>query len=140
MTDFIGGYAGKVLRIDLSKMNVTQHKLDKSLARRYIGGRGLNSKVLYDEVGAGVDPLSPENLLIFGVGPLNGTTAPASGRWTVTAKSPLTGAFGEAEAGGFWGAAVKRAGFDAIIVEGVSAKPVYLWIDRGDAELRDASK
>lgn len=139
MTDFIGGYVGRVLRVDLSKLSVTQHKLDESLARRYIGGRGLNSKVLYDEVGAGVDPLGPENVLIFGVGPLNGTTAPGSGRWTVTAKSPLTGILGDSNAGGRFGAELKYAGFDQVIVKGRAEHPVYLWIDDENVQIKDAA-
>ena len=136
--DFRGGYAGKVLRVDLSNAKVTQHKLDKALARNYIGGRGLNSRVLYDEVGPTVDPLGPENLLIFGVGPLNGTASPASGRWTVTAKSPLTGILGDANAGGGFGAELKYAGFDQVIISGKARDPVYLWIDDGRVEIKSA--
>ena len=95
---------------------------------------------LLTEVPAGADPLGPENKLIFALGPMTGLPIPGSGRNSIGAKSPLTGVFGEAEGGGFWGAELKRAGFDAIIIEGVSSKPVYLKIENGQAEIRDADK
>jgi aldehyde:ferredoxin oxidoreductase len=129
---------GKVLRVDLSKKKTAIHELSNALARDFIGGRGLNSKVLYDEVGPDVDPLGPRNLLIFGVGPLNGTLSPSSGKWTITTKSPLTGIIGDGCAGSHLGAEMKYAGFDQIIVNGRAKHPVYLWIDDGNVEIRDA--
>jgi aldehyde:ferredoxin oxidoreductase len=134
-----GGYMGNVLRVDLSKNKTTVHELSNVLARNFIGGRGLNSKVLYDEVGPDVDPLSSDNLLIFGVGPLNGTLSPCSSKWTVTAKSPLTGIIGDGCSGSRFGAEIKYAGFDQIIIKGKAKHPVYLWIDDGTVEIRDAS-
>jgi len=132
------GYVGNILRVHLSKEKLIEEKLPAELAKGYIGGRGLNSRVLYDEVNRDVDPLDAENVLIFGVGPLNGTTSPSSGRWTVTAKSPLTNILGDANAGGQFGAELKYAGFDQIIVKGRAEKPVYLLVHDGSAEIRDA--
>lgn len=134
-----GGYMGQVLRLDLSGNKATVHELSKVLARNFIGGRGLNSKVLYDEVGPDVDPLGPGNLLIFGVGPLNGTISPSSSKWTVTAKSPLTGITGDGCSGSGFGAEMKYAGFDQVIIKGKAKHPVYLWIEEGNVEIRDAS-
>lgn len=136
---FKGGYMGNVLRAGLSKKKTVIHKLSNTLARNFIGGRGLNSKVLYDEVGPDVDPLDPENLLILGVGPLNGTLSPSSSKWTVTAKSPLTGIIGDGCSSSRLGAEMKYAGFDQIIIKGRAKHPVYLWIDDGNVEIRDAS-
>ena len=130
---------GQVLRLDLSRNKATVHELSKVLARNFIGGRGLNSKVLYDEVGPDVDPLGPDNLLIFGVGPLNGTISPSSSKWTVTAKSPLTGITGDGCSGSGFGAEMKYAGFDQVIIKGKAKHPVYLWIEEGNVEIRDAS-
>ncbi|MHB8773344.1 MAG: aldehyde ferredoxin oxidoreductase family protein [Syntrophales bacterium] len=133
------GFHGKILRVNLTDRS---HSIDRPPAdyyRRYGGGRGIIIHTLLTELPAGCDPLGPENKLIFALGTLTGTL-PGSGRNSVGAKSPLTGGFGEAEAGGFWGAELKRAGYDAIIVEGVSAEPVYLWIDNGVCQLRDAGR
>lgn len=135
---FKGGYTGNVLRLDLSSRKATVSRLSELLARNFIGGRGLNSKVLYDEVGPGVDPLSPQNLLIFGVGPLDGTMCASSSKWTVTAKSPLTGILGDGCASSRLGAEMKYAGFDQIVIKGKAKNPVFLWIDDGHVELRDA--
>ena len=103
------------------------------------GGRGIIAHYLLKEVPQGADPLGPENILIFEPGVLTGAPVPGAGRHSVGAKAPLTGAFGESEAGGFWGSELKRAGWDAIIVHGVSESPVYLWINEGEVEFRDAS-
>jgi aldehyde:ferredoxin oxidoreductase len=114
------GYTGTVLRIDLSTGKIAKEPLSRDLVENYIGGRGFGSKILYDTLRdpATVDPLSPENVLIFTTGPLNGTMSPSSGRFTVTTKSPLTGLLGDANSGGFFGADIKFAGYDVIIVEG----------------------
>ncbi len=130
---------GRILRLDLTKNKATINELPTMLARNFIGGRGLNSKVLYSEVGPDVDPLGPENLLIFGVGPLNGTISPSSSKWTVTAKSPLTGIIGDGCSGSGFGAEMKYAGFDQIIITGKTKHPIYLWIDDGNVEIRKAS-
>lgn len=136
----MGGYLEKILRVDLTKEKITTEKLKEETQKKYLGGAGLAAKILYDELKPGIDPLGPENKLVFATGPLTGTKAPSSGRHLVAAKSPLTGIWGEATSGGFWGAELKFAGFDAIIIEGQSEKPVYLWIKDGEAELKDASK
>ena len=133
------GYAGRILRIDLGSGQIRKVSLDHSLLRRFIGGSGLAAKILFDETGPNTDSLSPENLLIFMTGPVTATNVPMSGRYQVVSKSPLTGIYGESDSGGSWGPELKKAGFDGIVISGRSAKPVYLWISDGDAELRDAS-
>jgi len=135
------GYMGKILRVNLTRGELKDEPIDRSVAKDYIGGAGLASKILYDEVDPTVDALSPENKIIFATGPLTGTISPCSGRYAVVFKSPLTNAFGEGHSGGHWPAELKFAGYDAIIIEGTAYKhaPVYLWIKDGKAELRDAS-
>lgn len=132
------GYTGQVLRVNLSDRKITIEHPDDAFYRTYFGGRGLIAYYLYREVPGKADPLGPENKLIFAGGPLTGLPLAGSGRNSVGAKSPLTGAYGDAEAGGFWGAELKRAGFDALIVEGQSPSPVYLWVHDGEAEIRPA--
>ena len=132
------GYMGKILRVDLTNGKITEEIPDEKTLRMYLGGAGLATKYLFDEVKKGIDPLGPENKLIFMTGPLTGTPSPSTGRYSVVAKSPLTGAWGEANSAGFWGRDFKRSGFDGVIFEGISPKPVYLVTDEGKAELRDA--
>jgi aldehyde:ferredoxin oxidoreductase len=133
------GFTGKILRVNLSKEKTSFEPLEETFYRRHFGGRGLISYILLNELEAGVDPLGLENKVIFACGPVTGAPVSGSGRNSVGAKSPLTGAYGEAEAGGYWGAELKRAGLDAIIVEGKASNPVYLWIHDQTVELRDAS-
>ena len=135
----VNGYTGKILRVNLSNEKISVESLDEIFCRRYIGGEGFLSYYLLKELKAGIDPLGPENKLIFANGPLTGFAIPGASRNSVGAKSPLTGGFGAAEVGGHWGAELKHAGFDAIIVEGKANNPVYLWIHDGKAELRDAN-
>ncbi|MCL5257439.1 MAG: aldehyde ferredoxin oxidoreductase family protein [Chloroflexi bacterium] len=135
----VGGYAGKILEIDLTTRSLHETPLDYDEARKYLGGSGLAAKVLYDRVGPEVDPLSPENLLIFMAGPLTGTPAPTSGRHAVVTKSPATGIFAESDSGGTWGQALKWAGYDGIIISGKASSPTYLWVKDGDVRIRDAS-
>ncbi len=135
-----GGFTGKILRVNLSKETTSTETLEDTLYRRHFGGRGLISYILLNELEPKIDSLGPKNKLIFACGPVTGAPVSGSGRNSVGAKSPLTGAYGEAEVGGYWGAELKRAGFDAIIVEGKASTPVYLWINDQKAELRDASK
>ena len=123
-----GGYAGRVLRVDLDRGTTSTEALDPDLARQYIGGRGFNVRRLFDEVAAGTDGLSPDNKLIFGVGPLTGTLFPGS-RFNVSAMSPQTGILGDSNAGGFFGPELKFAGYDQVIIEGRSREPVYLYIN-----------
>jgi aldehyde:ferredoxin oxidoreductase len=133
------GYHGKVLRVDLTTGKIDVETPDAHFYRRYLGGSGLASYYLLRELKPGVDPLGPDNVLVFAGGVITGTAVAGSSRYTVAAKSPLTGGFGEAEAGGWWGPEFKMAGFDAIVIKGRSPKPVYLWIKDGEVELRDAS-
>jgi len=133
-----GGYHGKILRVNLSNGMVRTEAIDEQFCRKYLGGAGFVSYFLLNETEPGIDPLSPENKMVFALGPLTGIALPGSGRHCVGAKSPLTGGIAKSEVGGFWGAEFKRAGFDAIIVEGKSPKPVYLWVHNGEASIRDA--
>jgi aldehyde:ferredoxin oxidoreductase len=133
------GWIGKVLRVNLSTGKVSTEALDPGLAKDYIGARGLGTKIMTDEVDPKVDPLSPENKLIFVPGPLTGTFAPSAGRYTVVTKGALTGAIASANSGGTWGPALKFAGYDAVIIESAAPKPVYLWIKNAKVEIRDAS-
>lgn len=132
------GYVGKVLRVDLSAGKLTVEEPPEDFYRQYFGGEGFVGYFLLKELAKGVEPLSPDNKLIFAAGPLTGVPVGGCGRHSVGGKSPLTGAFGEAEAGGYWGAELKMAGFDAIIVEGKAEKPVYLLVQDGEAYIRDA--
>jgi aldehyde:ferredoxin oxidoreductase len=134
------GYMGKILRVDLTKGRVETEKLDENLAKKFIGGSGLATKILYDETGPETDTLGPENRLIFMTGPFAATPVITSGRHHMVSKSPLTGAYTESDTGGTWGPFLKRAGFDGIVVSGKANKPVYLWVSDGKAEIRDASR
>ncbi|QKO21183.1 aldehyde ferredoxin oxidoreductase family protein [Rhodoferax sp. BAB1] len=131
-------WAGKILRVDLTKGTVTSEPLNMDWAHAYLGSRGLGSKYLVEEVDAKVDPLSPGNKIIWATGPLTGTMASTGGRYTVITKSPLTGAIACSNSGGYWGAEFKMAGWDMVIFEGKSPKPVYLYVNDDVAELRDA--
>ncbi len=132
------GYTGRVLRVDLSSGKLATEEPPEDFYRRYFGGEGFVGYYLLKELPPGVEPLSPQNKLIFAAGPLTGVPVGGCGRHSVGGKSPLTGGFGEAEAGGYWGAELKMAGFDAILVEGRAETPVYLFIHDGQAEIRDA--
>lgn len=132
-------WAGKILRVDLSAGTVKSEALNMDWARAYLGSRGLGSKYLVSEVDPKVDPLSPDNKIIWATGPLTGTMASTGGRYTVITKSPLTGAIACSNSGGYWGAELKMAGWDLVIFEGRSPKPVYLYINDDLAELRDAA-
>ena len=134
------GYMGKILRVDLTKGRAEAEKLDENLAKKFIGGSGLATKILCDETGPETDPLGPENRLIFMTGPFAATPVITSGRHHMVSKSPLTGAYTESDTGGTWGPFLKRAGFDGIVVTGKASKPVYLWVSEGKAEIRDATR
>jgi aldehyde:ferredoxin oxidoreductase len=134
----MGGYNCKILRVNLSKSSVASEPLTYELARKYIGGAGFIAYFLWKEMKPGVDALSPDNKLIFALGPVTGLSLPGASRYCVGAKSPLTGGIAKSESGGFWMADLKRAGFDAIIIEGKARKPVYLWINDGIVEIKDA--
>jgi len=135
----VGGYAGKILRVNLSSGRTCVEKLNLKLAYNYLGGRGYAARLLYDEVRPRVDPLGPENVLIFMTGPLTGTPYPGAGRTAVCAKSPLTGTIADSLMGGSFGAFLKMAGFDGVIFNGISKRPVYLAIDGENVSIEDAS-
>jgi len=133
------GYGGKILRVNLSNGKITLDEPEDDFYRRYFGGSGFIAYFLLKEVAPGVDPLGPDNKLVFAGGPLTGVPIAGSGRNSVGAKSPLTGGLGQAEVGGFWGGELGHTGYDAIIIEGKAEKPVYLWIEDEKAEIKDAS-
>ncbi len=134
----MSGFMGKILRVDLTEGKLWDEAFSEDVTRKYIGGVGLATRYLYDEVPQGAEPLGPENKLIFMTGPLTGTASASAARYSVVTKSPLTGIWGQANSGGSFGPAMKRSGYDGIIFEGVSPKPVYLMVQDGEAELRDA--
>lgn len=135
MTD---GYMGKMLFVDLSSKTITEEALDAKMCRDYIGGYGIGARVLYSRQKPGVTALGPENMLGFIAGPFTGTPVPTGARYTVVAKSPLTGGWGDANSGGQFGPYLKFSGFDAVFFTGISPEPVYLLIDEGKAEIKDA--
>ncbi|WKZ41678.1 MAG: aldehyde ferredoxin oxidoreductase family protein [Anaerolineales bacterium] len=135
----MAGWSEKVLEIDLSTQTYKTYPLDMDMARLYIGGRGLGARLLWDLVGPGVDPLSPENVLIFTNGPLTGTGYQTSNRFSVTTKSPLTGTILDANSGGFWGMQFRKTGYDVMIVRGKSDKPVWIEIKNAAITFHDAS-
>ncbi|MCP3984463.1 MAG: aldehyde ferredoxin oxidoreductase family protein [bacterium] len=128
----IKGYAGRVLEVDLGAQRYSFEPLDEQTARLYIGGKGYGTRLLYDRTEAGVDPLGPENPLIFATGPLNGSVAPQSNRFAVVTKSPLTGGIGNATCGGSFALGMKKAGIDILVVSGRSERPLRIEVD-GDA-------
>ncbi len=132
------GFNGKILRANLSTEKLTTEEPPEQFYRQYYGGEAFIGYFLLKEVPGKINPLSPENKLIFAAGPLTGVPAGGCGRHSVGGKSPLTGAFGEADSGGYWGAELKMAGFDAIIVEGKAEKSVYIFVQDGKASIKDA--
>ncbi len=135
------GYMGWILRVNLTTGKISREPLPRELMENYIGGRGFGGRLLSDLLPdpGPIDPLGPENVLIFSTGPLNGTMSPSSGRYTVTTKSPLTGLLGDANSGGAFGAEIKYAGYDVIIVEGRADELVYLTIQDGEADILPAA-
>ncbi|WP_313341180.1 aldehyde ferredoxin oxidoreductase family protein [Sedimentibacter sp.] len=133
------GYTEKLIRVNLTDKSIKIEKLNMDYAKEYIGGRGLGSKYLYEEIDPEIDALSPENKLIFMTGPMTGTYATCAGRFNVVAKAPLTGTIGAANSGGYWGPELKFAGYDGIIFEGKSKELVYLHINDDIVELKSAA-
>ena len=127
-----------LLWVSLTKRTTKIQSLDKTEFQRFLGGRALGVKLVYDRVSPEVSPGSPQNLLVFAVGPLTATSAPTAGRFVVITKSPLTGTIFDSHAGGYFGPQLRRAGFAALIIEGRADSPVYLWINDGDVEFRSA--
>jgi aldehyde:ferredoxin oxidoreductase len=134
----LGGYIGRVLRIDLSRRTIEEREISSDVARTWLGGNGFGVKTLWDEVPVAVDPLSPESILILATGPLVGTPWPCSGRMEAIAKSPLTGIYGDSNCGGLFGPELKFAGVDALVITGAADRPLALWIHDGTVEVEDA--
>lgn len=133
------GYWGKVLRVDLTLNKVSDERVPEKTWKQVLGGGGYGAKVLYEEVSENTGPFDPDNRIIFGLGPFQATKQTGAAKFIAVTKSPLTGIFGETAAGAAWGIEVKKAGYDAIIVQGKSETPVFLWIDDGKAEIKDAT-
>jgi len=129
----------KILKVDLSKQKLSEENLSEVNCRRYLGGSALASYFLLRELEPGTPPLSPDNVLVFASSIISGVSVAGITRYTVAAKSPLTGGFGEAEAGGWWGPELRKAGYLAVVITGKADEPVYLWIKDGEAEIRSAS-
>lgn len=138
-SEVLYGYGGNILRIDLTNSKITIAKTPMGEMKKFLGGAGYASRILYDEVPPEVEPFDPENRIIISTGLLSGTLAPCSGRFTLTTRSPLSGIFCDANCGGFFGSELKIAGYDHVIIQGQSPSPVYLWIDDDRVEVRDAS-
>jgi len=132
-------FMGKILRVNLAQGSITIEPTRMEWTRQFLGGVGLATRYYYEQVPAGIDPVGPQNDMIFMTGPLTGTTSASASRYSVVAKSPQTGMWGQANSGGTFGPALKRSGYDGVIFEGISPEPVYLWLENGKAELRDAS-
>ena len=132
------GWMGKILRIDLGRNKAASHALTNEQAELFLGGRGLGVEILFREIPPGTDPFSPENKLVFATGPLTGTGAPTSGRYSVITRSPLTRTIFDSNSGGHFGVQLKRSGWDAMVVEGRAERPSYLWIRDDRVEIRNA--
>ena len=132
------GYAGKIAYVDLDHKESKVALIENGFYEKYIGGNGFAIRLLYDTTKPGLEPFDRENALIFAVGPFAGTTIPTSGKYIVQAKSPLTGFMGESVSSGVWGQALKRAGYDAVVIRGKAEKPTYLFIDDDNISFRDA--
>jgi aldehyde:ferredoxin oxidoreductase len=132
------GFVGKILRIDLIDKEITKENLDEKIARSFLGGVGYSAKILWNELKPGIDPLGPENKFIISTGPLTGTLFPGSDSWCACFKSPLTNCWGESRSGGGLGPELKRAGYDLVILEGVSEEPVYVGICDEEVEIKPA--
>lgn len=132
------GWNGKLIRVNLTSGTITKESLNLQDAKNFLGARGLGTKIMMDEVDPAVDPFSPENKLIFMTGPLTGTFASSSGRYEVVTKAPLTGTIGASNSGGHFGPELKYAGYDGIIFEGRAEKPVYLYINDDEVQLKSA--
>ena len=135
----MGGYNNKMLFVNLTQGELEERKVPEEMVTNFIGGYGLGAKILYEMMPAGADPLGPDNVLGFIPGPAPGTRALFSGRYTLVHKSPVTGGWNDANSGGYFGPELKKAGYDAVFISGISDKPVYLWIKDGQAEIKDAS-
>jgi aldehyde:ferredoxin oxidoreductase len=135
----MSGITAKLLHVDLTSRQTRTEELPEALVRKYLGGGSLAAYILLRDMAAGVDPLGPDNVLVFMTSVINGLSLSGSNRYTAAAKSPLTGGYGESEAGGWWGPELRAAGWDGVVIRGASPTPVYLWIKDDRVEIRDAS-
>ena len=133
-----GGYVGQIAWIDLAKREVVVKDLEPAFARKYVGGRGWGARIIWDYVPPDAEPLGPQNVLVVATGPLTGLMVPGAGKVSFSAISPETGYYGDSNSGGFFGPELKHAGFDALVITGASKEPVYLWVEDGRIEIRDA--
>ena len=133
------GYFGKFLRVDLTTKSFSEEPFNEATARKYMGGRGFGGKILFEELEKGIDPLASENKLVFISGPITGTHLPGDARYQIISKSPLTGIYGQSSAGGSFGPTLKRTGYDFLVVEGGSDKPVWLLVSDGEIKIKDAT-
>jgi len=134
------GVTGKLLHVDLTTRQTRVEELAQTVLRKHLGGGALSAYLLLRDLPPGVDPLGPENKLVFATSIINGLSLSGTNRYTAAAKSPLTGGYGEAEAGGWWGPELRSSGYDAVMVHGQADSPVYVWIKDGQVEIRDASR
>ncbi|MCS7228212.1 MAG: aldehyde ferredoxin oxidoreductase, partial [Endomicrobia bacterium] len=132
------GYTNKYIRVNLSKNEIKVLSVPSEWQENFLGGSGIGTKILYDEVSSNIDPLSEKNKIIIATGPLSGTLWPSSGRTAIVSKSPLTNIYGDANSGGFFAPELKYAGYDFIVIEGKSKYPVYLYIEQDEIRLLDA--
>ena len=131
-------FRGKILKVNLTSTKISEEPLNEEIAKNFLGGAGYACSYLYDKLERNTDPLSPENIIMIMTGPLNGTFAPNTGRWVICSKSPYTGIWGESNCGSWFGAEVKKAGYDGIEISGASEKPVYIEIKDKDVQIKDA--
>jgi aldehyde:ferredoxin oxidoreductase len=136
----MNGYSGKILIADLEKKNFDIQTFEENFAKKYLGGNGFAAKILYDGLKPGIDPLSPENMVVFAVGPVTDTRAPGTSRGYVASKSPLTGGFFDSTFGGRFALTQKRTGFEGIVLRGRSPKPVYLYVNEEGGKILSAEK
>ena len=136
----IDGYAGKILRVDLSHDEIMKEDLSPKLVEEYMGGRGFVAKTLYDELPPDTAPFDENNLIVIAMGPLSGHFLPASGKTHFGTKSPATDGFGDSNMGGHFGVTLKYAGYDMVIIKGKAQSPSYLYIENEHVEIRPADK
>src|SRR3989454_3189255 len=134
------GVTAKILHVDLSARQTRVEEIPEVTIRKYLGGGALACHLLLRDMPAGVDPLGPDNMLVFMTSVINGLSLSGTNRYTAAAKSPLTGGYGESEAGGWWGPELRAAGFEGVTIRGRSETPVYLWIKDGQVEVRDGAQ
>src|SRR5512134_644756 len=132
------GTTAKILHVDLSTRQTRSEILPETVVRKYLGGGALASYILLRDMPAGADPLGPDNVLVFTTSVINGLSLSGTNRYTAAAKSPLTGGYGESEAGGWWGPELRAAGYEGLVIRGRAAEPTYLWIKDGEIQFRDA--